>query len=585
MLLGLMMALAACDSTTGSTPTPVGANVPTLAPTPSDPGLLAPRATPDLTQLPLLADHLARVEAVLEQDVPILPLTDGLDAEQQQAQDIAIADSRFQNYSRDPQTKTPFRNEIFGVYPMRASDITDQTPACAADTCYRVEMYNYALNFYLAAAVDMETQSVVNVNGYQNSQPDIPTSLTQIALEIATHAPEVIEALGYTPTADDAVMANTKTALNDSLCERSRHLCVAPTFVDGERALWAIVDLTDGTLVGVRWTEVGDSNPVTEKQLQNDYIMTTYCQRFTAYQQDGWLMSYMLTSSDGLLVADISYQGKPVIDSIKLVDWHVSYSSADGFGYSDAVGCPVFSQAAVIAVGPPTIEDITVDNEVVGFALQQEFWSELWPQPCNYYYRQRYEFYQDGRFRPVVMNIGRGCGNDGTYRPVTRIALAGTDNTFSQWDGSSWQDWTTEAWRLAADVAPNTEGESFRVTSPSGGYYIEPSTGQFGDGERGDNAYLYVTLHHSDRDEGDSDMPTIGPCCNADYQQGPEKFIDPTPEPIANSSLVLWYVAQVHNDDTPGSQYCWAESVLEDGVYVQRQYPCPSGPMFVPINP
>ena len=40
------------------------------------------------------------------------------------------------------------------------------------------------------------------------------------------------------------------------------------------------------------------------------------------------------------------------------MDWHVSYSKIDGFGYSDAVGCPEFSQAAVVAVSDPKVSEI-----------------------------------------------------------------------------------------------------------------------------------------------------------------------------------------------------------------------------------
>jgi hypothetical protein len=109
------------------------------------------------------------------------------------------------------------------------------------------------------------------------------------------------------------------------------------------------------------------------------------------------------------------------------------------------------------------------------------------------------------------------------------------------------------------------------------------NNGQLDSLSRGDHAYLYVTKHHPNKDEGDGNLPTIGPCCNTDYQQGPEKFIDPNPEPILNTELVLWYVSQLKNDDTPGKQYCWAESVVENGVYVAKTYPCYSGPMFVPI--
>jgi hypothetical protein len=579
VLLCLLL-LTACQP---SGPTSIVANVPTPLPTPDDPGVLAIRAAPDLTQLPLLAAHLERVETALRLPVPILRLNEGLDDEQDLAQTLAIGDSRVQQFMYDPQTRVPMRSEVFGVYLLRESDITPVTADCLQSRCYRVEMYNYALNLYLAAVVDVPARFIRDLIGYENAQPDLPPHLVDIALEIATQSPEVADGLGYTPETKDALMANTKTALNNTFCQRSRHLCVAPTFVVGESALWAIVDLTEGTLVGVRWTTVGSTaGAITEKTLQNEAMMRTYCQQNTPLERDGWRMDFVLTSSDGLRISGVSFQDAPIIDSAKLVDWHVSYSSAQGFGYSDAVGCPVFSQAAVIAVEPPHVEDIEVDGEVVGFALIQEFWSELWPLPCNYRYEQRYEFYKDGGFRPVVASIGRGCGNDGTYRPVTRVVMAG-DYTFSQWDGSAWQDWTDEQWALAADIPANEEGYPLRLTGAAGaGFYVLPSTGQFGDGGRGDNAYVYVTRHHTDRDEGDSDMPTIGPCCNDGYEQGPERFIDA--EPIADSPLVLWYVAQLKNDDTLGSQYCWAESVLRDGVYAPLEYPCPSGPLFVPIE-
>ena len=69
-------------------------------------------------------------------------------------------------------------------------------------------------------------------------------------------------------------------------------------------------------------------------------------------------MDYILTSSDGLRISDVHFQGQQVFDSAKLVDYHVSYSKTEGFGYSDAIGCPIFSQAAVLALEPPQVEDI-----------------------------------------------------------------------------------------------------------------------------------------------------------------------------------------------------------------------------------
>lgn len=583
MLFGcLLLFLAACQpDNAGNLSTINSSQIPTLEPTPTDPGLIAARATPDLAKLPLLSAHLQRVQANLQQPIPILPLESGLDNKQELAQSIAIRDEKFQRYIRE--NGQALRNEIFGVYPIRPSDISEKTATCNAESCYRVEMYNYALNLYTAAVVDLRTQSVLTIVGYDNMQPDIPQSLVDVALEIAVNSPEVTQTFGYRPDTKDAVMASTKTALNNTSCERSRHLCVAPTFVVEDYALWAIVDLTAGTLVGVRWTSVGSTNPITEKSLENESITRRYCQQNTLLERDGWRLNYILTSSDGLRISEVVFQNNPVLDSAKLVDWHVSYSSAEGFGYSDAVGCPAFSQAAVIAVEPPVVEDIFENGKVVGFSLKQDFWSDLWPLPCNYYYQQRYEFYTDGRFRPVVSSLGRGCGDDGTYRPVTRLAFS-SPATFSEWNTSGWQAWSAENWRLASEVTPDNSGAAFRLSNASGGFDIIPSTGQFADGGRGDNPYIYVTRRHTDIDEGDTDMPTIGPCCNADFQQGPDKFIDPTPEPISDALLVVWYVPQLENDSTIGAEYCWAKTILKDGVYVPVDYPCASGPMFVPIN-
>jgi hypothetical protein len=564
--------LAACDQVPNpfAAPTPVGevvAREPLAVVTPV---------------LPSLKARVAEIEAALTRNPPIL-LRGDLDATAALAQQLAVRDPRF--LANATAAGQPLRNEIFNAYPARASDVTADTKQCATSLCYRVEMYNYAYNLTTVAMVDVRAQQVAAVKTFPDSQPDIPPALQRLAVEIATNAPEVAAALGATPEARTAVMASTKTALNGTRCQRSHHLCVAPTFVSGSRALWAIVDLTDGVLVGTRWTDLGkvSGRAVTERSLQNDVVRTMYCERETAFARGGWRFNYMLTSSDGLRLSDVRYHDVTVLQSAKLVDWHVSYSRTGGFGYSDAIGCPVFSQAAVVAFQGPTIEDIRVGDHVTGFAVVQKFWSDLWPLPCNYYYVQRFEFYDDGRFRIAGGNIGRGCGEQGTYRPVFRIAFAG-EMTVGAWDGSVWQDWPTERWQLQSDGAFTPEGYQYRVQrGGENGFYVEPGRGQFADGGRGDNAYVYVTRRHDDKDEGDADMITIGPCCNEDHAQGPEKYIDTPPEPIAASQLVLWYVPQIAIDGTPGHEYCWADSTLVDGVYVATEYPCYAGPMFVPF--
>jgi len=437
--------------------------------------------------------------------------------------------------------------------------------------------------------VDLQTKKLIAINSFAQSQPDIPERLKNLALRIAVNAPEVIKALGIKPEEKDALMASTKTALNKTRCERSMHLCVAPTFIKDDKALWAIVDLTDFKLVGIRWTMVGTNGAgerISERKLQFDKIMECNCKEKVSLEKNGWKFNYVITGSDGLRISEVYYQNKLVIQNAKLVDWHVSYSGTDGFGYSDAVGCPEYSQAAVVAVTEPQIKELEENGKTIGFVLEQSFQSEQWPQPCNYNYIQRYEFYNDGRWRAAAANLGRGCGNNGTYRPVTRIVFPAEQNNFAEWTNGNWSNWTVEKWQLQTEQTDYTkEGYQYRVADNSAnGFYIIPGNGQFNDGGRGDNAYVYITKYHVDKDEGESDLVTIGPCCNIDYQQGPEKFMAPSADPIVNSRLVMWYVAQLKNDNTKGREYCWADNYIENGVYKTKSFPCLSGPLFVPIK-
>ena len=535
--------------------------------------------------IPLLQQRMENIKHALSQTVPIL-LLEKADSTQLKAQQIAINNAQFKADLFDTQTHQPYLNEIFNVYNARPQEIPQ---GYETKNIYRVEMYNYPLNLTTVALVDIIAQKTIAVNNYPHTQPDLNPSLTSLAMQIAINSPDVTGALGFKPGEKDALMAATKTSLNRTKCERSMHLCVAPTFIKNDKALWAIVDLTDLRVVGVRWTNVGtngEAERISERKLLFDKIMECNCKQVKSVEKNGWTMNYIITSSDGLRISEVYFQNKLIINNAKLVDWHVSYSGTDGFGYSDAVGCPEFSQAAVVAVSEPKISELVQDGKTTGFVLEQAFQSEQWPMPCNYNYVQRYEFYSNGKFRICVASFGRGCGNNGTYRPVTRISFAGNQNNFSEWNSTGWQSWNTEQWHLQnAQTNYTAEGYQYRITDAGGnGFFIEPGRGQFKDGGRGDNAYVYVTKLHADKDEGETDLVTIGPCCNTDYKQGPEKFIEPNAENIQNTQIVVWYVAQMKNDDTKGREYCWAERYLENGVYKTHTYPCFSGPMFIPIK-
>jgi len=533
---------------------------------------------------PILKQRLGIIKEALSKTKPII-LLDSLNLDAKEAQSTAIGNAKFCENLFDPKTKEPFLNEIFNVYPARPQE-TGNNPN---SNIYKVEMYNYALNLTTTALIDVPSKKVLSTTTLSSTQPDIPTHLKNLASQIAINNNKIVEALGYKPNEQEALMANTKTALNNTKCERSLHLCVAPTFIKGDKALWAIVDLTDYKVVGIRWTNVGTTGSperISERKLKFDKIMECYCKQINKLEKYNWKLNYVLTTSDGMRISEVNYNNKQVINNAKIVDWHVGYSNTDGFGYSDAVGCPEFSQAAVVAVNEPRVVDIIDNGKVIGFALEQNFSSEQWPLPCNYNYLQRFEFYNDGRFRAAGASLGRGCGNNGTYRPVFRISFSGNNNSFFAWDKTNWKTWEQEQWSVTTPTTSYTpEGYLYKINdTQNNGFYIEPSRGQFKDGSRGDNPFIYVTKQHIDKEEGEKDLVTIGPCCNTDYKQGPEKFIEPYPEAIVNTDLVVWYVPQMKNDNTKGNEYCWAESYLQNGVYKTKYYPCMGGAMFIPIK-
>ena len=151
---------------------------------------------------------------------------------QKLAQIIALNDSVFTRRCDGIwEHNAPFRSEIFGVYPGRESDLANIKGTINLADFYRVEMYNYPLNLTTIALVDIKLQKVLRTFTQEQTQPEIPLHLKNLAIKIAINSPEVQEAYGFKPGEKDALMASTKTSLNRTRCERSRHLCVAPTFV------------------------------------------------------------------------------------------------------------------------------------------------------------------------------------------------------------------------------------------------------------------------------------------------------------------------------------------------------------------
>ena len=569
-------------------------------------------------QIPEVQSYLKDLHSIIQQGQAILPLQDKeLDSGGQIAQHILLKDPQFlKDTKRDGK---PLHNDMMSIRPAIISVLSrEEQLICNNHVCYQAEKYNFVSNATTRAIVDIDDKRILSVKLYPNMQPDISLRLTHIAQQIAINAPEVKAELDYTPAIKELSMANVRAALKESPCENSAHLCVAPTFADHkkEQALWAIIDLTELKLAAAKWAGLGKTTTpacISERSLQNRVLMKDYCQKDTLLEKNGWRLNYRLTGSDGLEIRDVSFQNMPVLTSAKIVDWHVSYQQKKGitldttanvkmagrqvefnkddddnyfFGYNDAMGCPMFSTSVVLPFNAPQSKNLyDKDQNVVGFYLTQDFRNPKWPMACNYRYENRFEFYHDGSFRVVGGNKGRGCGDNAIYRPVMRIDMAIDEKeVFYQYKQNQWTQWMQEQQTFQKDsINYDQDKYLYKITAKNNGhkgYFLEPSRGQFSN-SKGDNATLFATLFKPE--EGNQDLLTLGSCCNL-KEEGVERYLTPA-ENIDGVNIVLWYVPRIQNETTPGSEYCWADTVIdENGNLEVKEWPCEVGPKFVPIT-
>ncbi|MBK7336497.1 MAG: hypothetical protein IPJ00_10115 [Saprospirales bacterium] len=394
-------------------------------------------AASHIAAIPELAAYKKDLERILTSPLPVLTLPDAElhDEQERLAQELALGDSLFLKEARKTDTGEALHNEIMEIRLLQKEETQRLKLNCENGQCYWVELYNFFYRNTTAAIVDILEKKVLRVDYLESEQPALNARLKRIAREIALNTPEIKKELG-------AELEQAKVVFKDSKCERSLHLCVAVVFILKDRALWVIVDLNDHFAIGYKWSGLPDENRpfvMTERSLQNEYIMEHFCGVDQVLTKDEWEINSNLTSSDGLEVKNARFRGREVLHSAKIVDWHVSYSFKKDFGYSDAMGCPMFSSAANVAFRGTELEDIVENGAYSGFALIMDFRSPVWPLPCNYRYQNRYEFYKDGRFRICGVNMGQGCGVTGWYRPVFRIDLgqAGAAQAVEQWGGKN----------------------------------------------------------------------------------------------------------------------------------------------------
>jgi len=102
--------------------------------------------TDSLKTLDFLLPKVEAIRAAMLLPNPILLCGDSLGVQQKLAQEIAIKDLAFIRYIRNEKNNAAYRNEIFGVFPARESDLAGTNGIVNLADCFRVEMYNYTLN-------------------------------------------------------------------------------------------------------------------------------------------------------------------------------------------------------------------------------------------------------------------------------------------------------------------------------------------------------------------------------------------------------------------------------------------------------
>jgi hypothetical protein len=450
---------------------------------------------------------------------------------------------------------------------------------CAHQDCRQVEIYLWAENATITTIVNLVTREVFEVMYQPGFRPPLSAQLLQRAAQIIYDAPEVAEALGDAPKLEE--IRPMQGDMLGTSCDGT-HVCASATFQVGARILWAAADLTEDTFAGLAWSEAS------EEERSAVLFVPAGCPQPGEVTRDGWSMEFETTPTDGFRVFGARFNGVDMIQSMQLVEWHVQYGVS---GFLDFTGCGGQGGGNAIApYGETQGQDLLDEgNNVIGFELIQDFRMPSWGFNCNYRYDQHDQFFADGRFRVVQGAYGKGCGTLALYRPVVRLDLAvrgDEGDYFDYWDGFQWVTLTTEDYRVPYDETDHgphlttPEGYAWKVYDMDGtGYAIEMDAGQFGDGGRGADPFLYVTQYQAE--EGASDLPMIGTCCNTSHLQGPQAFLND--EAVDGQNLVLWYVSQAQTDavNDENGYYCWTVS----GEPTPETYPCFTGPMFHLLGP
>lgn len=469
------------------------------------------------------------------------------------------------------------RAEVFSVLPANTQVPSEFSDICLLQTCWLVQVYLFDQDTTLSSLVQENPLKVLAVIPQPHTRPALGAQQMQAALRIALDAPAVAQELGYIPTRAD--MNPVVGGVQNAIC--AEHLCAAATFAEGNRNLWAVIDLNTETLVNVHWNEPSAADAIVTVTPVPPDVMTAVAQRICPepgkVELAGWQLRYEVSPSNGLRVADVTFRGRSVLRSASIVEWDADYG---GSGFDDTTGCVgVIGPDYVPPFGQTKVHLLPAANGFPeGFEVVQDFRMINWGDYCNYRYMQHYQFYVDGSFRPKVVSFGKGCGNLVTYRPKMRLDIAmdgDGQHIFEQWQAGNWQTSLIEIW-AQQDIRQLSPQWRIYNQATGHGYTIEASRGQFAAGDQAENAYIYATLHKPS--EGDTNLGIFGATFVKTHEQGPHWFIDG--EAIYGQDITLWYVPQLVANGQPGEYYCWTVRGEPD----PETYPCSGGPLFTPFS-
>ncbi len=204
--------------------------------------IILPKNVPEVYQdIPEVQSYKKDLREMVNRGEAVLPLQGReLDDGAQKTQEILLKDQEFlKDTLQDGQI---LHNDMMRIVPAIVSALdADAKQVCQAHACYQAEKYNFVTNVTTRAIVDVRNARVLSVQRYQDMQPDISLRLSRIARAIALNASEVKRELGTKPSVTDISMANVRGALQESPCENSAHLCVAPVFADHSRSIWRML--------------------------------------------------------------------------------------------------------------------------------------------------------------------------------------------------------------------------------------------------------------------------------------------------------------------------------------------------------